>query len=117
MLEFVDKQDWFKEIESIRIKQSLHPKNVLGDVDPEDLAKPSTASGGQAAAGHIINGKFHTKDEIQELQRQKMEEYFDLLPVAIKANLGLKGPLTQHSAPEKMSKLLAVDNYILKNLK
>ena len=67
MLEFVDKQDWFKEIESIRIKQSLHPKNILMDVEqPEDLEKPSTASGNNAA-GYIINGKFHTKEDIQEL--------------------------------------------------
>lgn len=36
MLEFVDSQDWFKDIESIRIKQSLHPKNILKDVKHED---------------------------------------------------------------------------------
>lgn len=67
MLEFVDKQDWFKEIESIRIKQSLHPKNILMDVEqPDDLEKPSTASGNNDA-GYIINGKYHTKEDIQEL--------------------------------------------------
>ena len=46
-----------------------------------------------------------------------MEEYFDLLPIAVKANLSLKGPLTKHSAPEKMAKLLAVDLNIIANSK
>ena len=32
----------------------------------DDLEKPSTASGNNAA-GYIINGKFHTKEDIQEL--------------------------------------------------
>jgi hypothetical protein len=46
------------------------------------------------------------------MQRKKILEYFDLLEVAKRANLMLQGPLYKHSAPEKMAKFRAVDDYI-----
>ena len=42
-----------------------------------------------------------------------MLEYFDLLEVAKRSNLMLQGPLTKHSAPEKMAKFRAVDDFII----
>lgn len=64
----------------------LHPSRTFGEVE-EDLQRSSTATAnGSGAAGQIINGQFHTKEEIQELQRIKMVEYFDLLEIAKMAN-------------------------------
>ena len=98
MENFTDKDDWFKEIYEVRVKDILNPVKDINET--QDI-------------GQMINGQFFTREMIDQKIQQRILEYNDLKEVVDKANSGLQGlNLTKHSNPEKISKMITVNQLI-----
>ena len=109
--EFSGKNDWTKDVHEVRVKKMLHPKADLdGDgIDDDEQNKAEVTGAG--FNGQVVNGVYFTQEQVEEIYKQREIDYFNLLELAKKINYGLNGKLTEHSVPEKISKIKTIEDH------
>mmetsp|Transcript_3619 Transcript_3619/g.6153 ORF Transcript_3619/g.6153 Transcript_3619/m.6153 type:complete len:141 (-) Transcript_3619:16-438(-) len=119
--DIVHPDDWARDVYDVRVRRLIVP-NVDLDGDGVDdrlqsseiqvktrhseHSKPKTSS----APGHIINGQFFTREQIEQMRQEREREYFDLMPLVKKVNHGLEKSFMVQRDPQRLAKLMSVDS-------